>query len=137
MNKKNNEWVPLLTLDHGYTLLYNSNSVQPYNVAFKYNAEANEWASGNYTSTLDDALTIYLERIGNKAVKTRYQREVEEKYNISYDRMTELATKFKDIVEEYDAEYLQEYADFDLTDEEMEFLGIELKGDDEDADDYD
>lgn len=59
--------------------------------------------------------------------KSKYQKDVEEKYNVSYERLLELATLFKDGLIEDDSYEAQIYflQTLEMSKEECELFGIE------------
>lgn len=123
----NNPQKILLQLDENYTLLYDEkNTCTPYNAAYKYDKEKNSWANGHYASSIKGAILQWLDYIGCDAIKDRNQLLVERKYGLTYDRMSELATQFKDGLIEDDEEQAMIYFDetCEMTDKEKEYFGI-------------
>lgn len=115
-----------------YTLLhYIKGDRDEWCCALHYNADDKTWDAGNYHYGFEGAIAYMLIVNGCDFIKTRYQREVEEKYNISYDRMTELATRFKDLAEDEDDWEFKDFVEEEMDALEVEFFGIELEGDDE------
>lgn len=92
-----------------------------------YNEETKEWTDGDYAYSLEGALLIYLIMIDSRYIKSRYQLECEEKGEMTYDRLVELATSFKDGLLEDDEEQAMIYFEetCEMTESEMEFFGIE------------
>lgn len=90
---KNPDWQVLMQLEHGYTLLYNPNAaIEPYNAAYNYDSKTGVWDSGHYASTLDGALLKYYKYTGNEQLKSDEQLRDEDKYEISYSKMADIAT---------------------------------------------
>lgn len=107
-----------------------------YVIARNFNAEEFSWDSArdNYAYSLESALATLLLRLGSDFVKSQRQLEIERDTGITFDRVCELATKFKDGLfgadlesEEYDEFFLDEC---EMEPHELEFFGIEMKRDD-------
>lgn len=104
-----------------------------YVIARNFNAEEFSWdsASDNYAYSLESALATLLSRLGSDFVKSQRQLEIERNTGITFDRVCELATKFKDGLfgadlesEEYDEFFLGEC---EMKPHELEFFGIEME----------
>ena len=106
-----------------------------YAVARNFDAENFSWDSSgdNYAYSFDAALACLLRRIGSDYVKNRNQLIIESNTGITYDRMCELATRFKDGLIETDEDYAMEFFkdECEMTDNEKEFFGIEIESEDE------
>lgn len=105
-----------------------------YVIALNYNSETKSWDSGTYTTSFEHALAIMLLKNNSKLVKQPYQVECENKSEMTYERLTELATLFKDGLIEDDRETAMEYFEetCEMTEQEMEFFGIENEEEEED-----
>lgn len=118
----------LFTSGH-YTLIsYIKGGSPEWNVARDYNADDKSWAAGNYCYSLESALAVFLEKMNSNYVKSDYQIEVEKKYpDLSYVRMVELGTQFKDGLLEADIETAMEYFEdsCEMSKEEKDFFGIQ------------
>lgn len=130
-----------------YTLIerYNDNgNFIEYVVAYHYDDDDKVWASGTYFTPRHpvneiDKLENYsraLDYLLYKAEVTPcYKGKLEEKLDkmtISYDRLVELATRFKDgVIDAFDDDdSSREFFDeLDLTESEREFFGLEDKYD--------
>lgn len=129
-----------------YTLIerYNDNgNFIEYVIAHNYDDADKVWAAGTYFTPRHpeneiDKLEYYsraLDYLLYKAEVTPcYKGELEEKLDkmsISYDRLVELATKFKDgVIDAFDDYSSREFFDeLDLTESEREFFGLEDKYD--------
>lgn len=108
-----------------------------YVIARNFNAEEFSWDSArdNYAYSLESALAILLSRIGSDYVKSPRQLEIERNTGITFERVCELASKFKDGLfgsdldeEEYDEFFLDEC---EMNEEELEFFGIEMESEEE------
>lgn len=104
-----------------------------YVIARNFNAEEFSWDSArdNYAYSLESALATLLSRLGSDFVKSQRQLEIEKDTGITFDRVCELATKFKDGLfgadlesEEYDEFFLDECK---MEPHELEFFGIEME----------
>lgn len=116
----------ILSFDN-YTLIeYQKAGRTEWNVALNYDQENKSWDSGNYCYSLESALATCLMKMNSTAIKSYYQRDVEDKTEMTYDRLTELATLFKDGLIEDDRESAMEYFDVycEMDDKEKEFFGI-------------
>lgn len=113
-----------------YTLIeYSKGGADEWCVALNYNTETKSWDSGHYCYSLEHALATLLLKNNSELVKS--PREA--KAPVNYDRMSELATLFKDGLIEDDRETAMEYFTdtCEMTAEEMEYFGIESDGDDD------
>ena len=108
-----------------------------YVIARNFNAEEFSWDSArdNYAYSLESALAILLSRNGSDYVKSPRQLEIERNTGITFERVCELASKFKDGLfgsdldeEEYDEFFLDEC---EMNEEELEFFGIEMESEEE------
>lgn len=103
-------------------------------IARNFDEENFSWdsSSNNYFYSVEDALAELAYKLGSEMVKSRYQRECEHKSEMTYDRLTELATLFKDGLIEDDRESAMEYfkETCEMTEQEMEFFGIEREVED-------
>lgn len=104
-----------------------------YVIARNFNEEEFSWDSArdNYAYSLESALATLLSRLGSDFVKSQRQLEIERNTGITFDRVCELATKFKDGLfgadlesEEYDEFFLGEC---EMEPHELEFFGIEME----------
>lgn len=110
-----------------YTLLeyQKCNSIE-WNVAHWYDPETRSWSAGNYAYSLDQALATCLEKMSSEYVKTDRQLETEEKYGITYDRMSEIATKAIDDLFYYaDEDNAYETLENEIQMEEKELMYFE------------
>lgn len=108
-----------------------------YVIARNFNAEEFSWDSArdNYAYSLESALKTLLSRLGSDYVKSQRQLEIERNTGITFDRVCELATKFKDGLfgadldgEEYNEFFLDEC---EMNEEELEFFGIKTEREEE------
>lgn len=113
-----------------YTLIsYIKGGSPEWNVARDYNANDKTWSSGNYCYSLESALAVFLEKMDSRFVKTDYQIEVEKKCpDLSYARMVELSTLFKDGLIYYGdesaaMEYFEESCE--MSENEKIFFGLQ------------
>ena len=88
---------------------FNKGEVYEYVVVSGYNAEDGTWDNGSYYSA--NSLEYAISDVKN---------------NISYERISELATKFKDGFMECDSDSAMEFFEdeCDMTEDEMEYFGI-------------
>lgn len=117
-----------------YTLIhYLKGGHEEWNVAYQYNAESKSWANGNYCYSLESAIATCLRKMDSNLVKSRYQRDIESETGLTFERLDELATLFKDglIEDDYDSaiEYFNDTCD--MTEEEKVYFGIEEEDEDE------
>lgn len=117
----------LFTSGH-YTLLsYIKGGKPEWNVARDYDPDNKTWSAGNYCYSLESALAVFLEKMDSKFVKSDYQIEVEKKYpDLSYARIVELGTCFKDGLLEDDQGSAMEYFDdvCEMSSQEKDFFGV-------------
>ena len=94
-----------------------------YIVANGFKGKDEAWANGNYYTFFDNNKCMAL----TKALDF-YNLKVNDTY-ISYERLVELCTKFKDGLMEDDKEATMEYInnECDMTEEEKDFFGIKEK----------
>ena len=120
----------ILTSGH-YTLIsYIKGDSPEWNVARDYNPEDKSWVAGNYCYSFESALAVFLEKMDSRFVKTDYQIEVEKKYpELSYARMVELSTLFKDGLLADDEETAMEYFDetCEMSEDEKVFFELPEK----------
>ena len=118
----------LFTSGH-YTLIsYMKGGTQEWNVARDYNADDKSWSAGNYCYSLESALAVFLERTNSNLIKSDYQIEVEKNYpDLSYARMVELSTQFKDGLFMDDEESAKEYFEdtCEMSEGEKMFFGLQ------------
>lgn len=99
-----------------------------YVVAKNFDPENFCWdsASDNYAWSFESALACLLRNLHCDEVKSRNQLRIENNTEMSYDRLCELATLFKDGLLECDEEFALEYFHHDcsMTEEEKSFFGI-------------
>ena len=110
-----------------YTLIeYQKAGRTEWNVALNYDREHKCWDSGNYCYSLESALITCLMKMNSNAIKSYYQQGVEYKTEMTYDRLTELATLFKDGLIEDDEESAIDYFNIycEMDESEKEFFGI-------------
>lgn len=124
----------IFSFDNYTLLMYSKGGNVEYNIAYCYDRETKTWASGNYCFSLEEALVCCLRKMDSFYLKSRYQTECERENEMSYDRLTELATLFKDGLIEDDRETAMEYFEetCEMTEQEMEFFGIENEEEEED-----
>lgn len=110
-----------------YTLIeYQKGNRTEWNVAHWYNPETRSWSAGNYAYSLEQALATCLEKMNSEYIKTDRQIETERKYGITYDRMSEIASKALDSLDDnYDTDEAIEYMECEIGMEEMEFMYFE------------
>lgn len=110
-----------------YTLLVRDTSFQPYVAAWAFNKEKNNWGQGHYFSDIVEACDYIKTKLDEK-------RDI-----ITYARMSELATRFKDGFMEADEDYAMEWfeGECDMTKEEYEYFGIDVKEEEEKEPEYD
>lgn len=108
-----------------------------YVIARNFNAEEFSWDSArdNYAYSMESALAILLSRIGSDYVKSPRQLEIEKDAGITFERVCELATKFKDGLfgadldeEEYNKFFLDEC---EMDEKELDFFGIKTESEEE------
>lgn len=108
-----------------------------YVIARNFNAEEFSWDSArdNYAYSLESALAILLSRLGSDYVKSPRQLEIEKDAGITFERVCELATKFKDGLfgadldeEEYNKFFLDEC---EMDEKELDFFGIKTESEEE------
>lgn len=112
-----------------------------YVIARNFNAEEFSWDSArdNYAYSLESALAILLSRIGSDYVKSPRQLEIERDAGITFERVCELATLFKDKIADDAMEFADSDEDFsefftedcDMNERELEFFGIKTESEDE------
>ena len=106
-----------------------------YVVARNFDAEKFSWDSSgdNYANSFDGALACLLRKLQSEYVKDREQLRIERETRITYVRMCELATQFKNGLIEDDEESAMEYFDevCEMTESEKEFFGIETESEEE------
>lgn len=106
-----------------------------YVVCKDYDNEKKCWVNGDYVYCIEDAFALLALRLGSSLVKSRSER----RSGISYDRMSEIATRFKDAcIESEDKEPLG-YAleELDLTEKERKYFEIWDYAINEEDEDYD
>lgn len=131
-----------------YTLLERLSDVDgsflEYVVALNYNPETaswdSGWDSGDYFTPMDHsseleklkmysrALDFFLYRVGlEEKSKGMLENKLQAQKQITYERLIELATAFKDGIFESDVEFAKEYIkhNLDLTKYEKEFFGLQ------------
>ena len=119
-----------IILKHGdYTVIkYQKQYIgDEYVVAKNFDPENFSWDSGsdNYAYSFDAALACLLRKLRSNYVKDRNQLLIERDSEITFDRMCELATHFKDGLIDCDEEYAKAYFNYsDMTEKEREFFGI-------------
>lgn len=106
-----------------------------YVVARNFDAENFCWdsASDNYAYSFDAALACLLRNLHSDYVKDRNQLMTERESGITYNRMCELATQFKDGLIEDDEESAMEYFDevCEMSESEKEFFEIGIESEEE------
>ncbi|MDO5332204.1 MAG: hypothetical protein Q4E99_05940 [Bacillota bacterium] len=110
-----------------YTLItYSKGGEDEWCVAYKYDAKEKSWASGTYCYSLESALANMLYKANSDLVKSPHQVEIERKTGLTFERLDELATKFKDGLLEDDYEQAMIYfeEECEMTESEMEYLGL-------------
>lgn len=111
-----------------YTLLqYIKGGEDEWCVALHYNRKEKTWASGTYCFSFENALANMLLKNGSGLVKHPEQVNIEDKYGLTYDRLSELVTRFKDELFEYDSEdVLIPFCknEMDMDTKELEYFGI-------------
>jgi hypothetical protein len=124
----NANWKPVTDLGNGYMILRNGNTGE-YNLASGYTAD-NTWAYGHYCNDLASCLVCYLRLIGDNRVKSKYQNTVECATEITFDRMTEIATTCLHMVA--DGGYTREdLFELDLTAKENDFFEMGFEEEEE------
>lgn len=106
-----------------------------YAICPNFDAENFSWDSGsdNYFYTFADVIAALAYKLGSNMVKDKNQRMTEYKTGITYDRMSELATKFKDELFEYDSEDVLISVcknEMEMDDKELEYFGIDYEVED-------
>jgi hypothetical protein len=101
-------------------LLRDDETISEYVVCSNYNAKAKEyqwWSNGRYYPNIAMAMIDWNVNVLGQ---------------IPYDRLVELATKFKDGLLEDDEQSAYEYFDdeCEMSDEEKDFFGIEIENED-------
>ena len=114
-----------------YTLIEHGNQLKE--IAVVYGLNGNEWEytcdywsyeyNGNPTGCMSKAVAL---SYGLELFRVK----TEENY-ISRARLEELTTKFKDALYETDEEYANDFVEQECFESEMEWLGIENNGEDE------
>lgn len=112
-----------------------------YVIARNFNAEEFSWdsASNNYAYSMESALATLLSRLGSDYVKSARQLEIEKDAGITFERVCELATKFKDKIaddamefNDSDEDFLEFFTeDCDMNARELKFFGIKTESEDE------
>lgn len=126
-----------IILKHGdYTVIkYQKQYIgDEYVVAKNFDPENFSWDSDsdNYAYSFDGALACLLRKLRSPYTKNRNQLIVERNSEITFDRMCELATYFKDGLIDCDEEYAKAYFNYsDMTEKEREFFGIETEMEEE------
>lgn len=112
-----------------YTLIqYYKGGEMEWNVAHHYDRESKSWANGNYCYSLASALAMCLDRMDSEYVKSVHQLNVERKFGITFDRMSEIATNAISNIEDEDSYF---YYDTCLTEKEMEYFEIKRESEEE------
>lgn len=110
-----------------YTLItYSKGGEDEWCVAYKYDTKEKSWASGTYCFTLENALANMLYKANSDLVKSPHQVEVERKTGLTFERIDELATLFKDGLLEDDEEQAMIYfeEECEMTESEMKYFGL-------------
>lgn len=109
-----------------YTLLhYKGKHIEWWNVAHWYDPETRSWAAGNYAYSLEQALATCLEKMNSEFLKSENQIETENKFGITYDRMSEIATKAIDDLFYADEDNAMSTLENEIQMEEMELMYFE------------
>lgn len=118
--------IEVLAQSGDYTLLhYFKGGQDEWNIAFQYNPETREWANGNYAYSLEGALATMLSKMKSKKLKS----DSEIISGISYDRLSEIASKLCDGLFTDDEDSAIEYCKdtIEMTEDESDYFGIKDK----------
>lgn len=121
--------IRIIDTEGKYTfMVYQKGGITEYCIGKNYDPENKSWYRGSYFWNKGNAYACFAEICGSSYVKSDSQIINERDRGITWDRLCELATKFKDEIEWLNNEYAESMEFFDaeceMTDVEKSWFGI-------------